>query len=69
MLTGALALIGKTLRAGDKEILKKLALAIVNVMNRQLKDVYHLCAKLSLEELIDAKKWDSIKASFFTNKI
>ncbi|CAJ0601293.1 unnamed protein product [Cylicocyclus nassatus] len=40
----------------DKEMSQKLALAIVSVINRQLKDVFHLCAKLSLKELLEAKK-------------
>lgn len=40
----------------DKEISHQLALAIVGVINKQLKDVLHLCAKLSLKELLDAKK-------------
>ncbi|EYB84596.1 hypothetical protein Y032_0314g2251 [Ancylostoma ceylanicum] len=42
--------------AEDKEISQQLALAIVGVINKQLKDVLHLCAKLSLKELLDAKK-------------
>ncbi|KHJ95583.1 hypothetical protein OESDEN_04460 [Oesophagostomum dentatum] len=33
-----------------------LASAIVDAFNRQLKDVFHLCAQLSLQELLDAKK-------------
>ncbi|ETN85809.1 reverse transcriptase [Necator americanus] len=40
----------------DKEVSQKLALAVVNVINKQLKDVFHLCAKLSLKELVGAKK-------------
>ncbi|KIH56969.1 hypothetical protein ANCDUO_12848 [Ancylostoma duodenale] len=40
----------------DKEISQQLALAIVGVINKQLKDVFHLCAKLSLKELLGAKK-------------
>ncbi|EYB84592.1 hypothetical protein Y032_0314g2249 [Ancylostoma ceylanicum] len=40
----------------DKEISQQLALAIVGVINKQLKDVLHLCAKLSLKELLGAKK-------------
>ncbi|CAJ0604861.1 unnamed protein product [Cylicocyclus nassatus] len=40
----------------DRELSRKLAVAVVDVINRQLKDVSHLCAKLFLRELLDAKK-------------
>ncbi|VDN24009.1 unnamed protein product [Cylicostephanus goldi] len=40
----------------DKEISRKLAVAVVDVINGQLKDVSHLCATLSLQKLLDAKK-------------
>ncbi|KHJ86215.1 hypothetical protein OESDEN_14042 [Oesophagostomum dentatum] len=33
-----------------------LASAVVDAFNGQLKDVFHLCAELSLQELLDAKK-------------
>lgn len=42
--------------ADDKALSHKLALAIVDVINKQLKDVFHLCAKLSLKEVIESKK-------------
>ncbi|KAK6055673.1 hypothetical protein COOONC_06822 [Cooperia oncophora] len=41
---------------GDRAIAEELALAIVEVINRQLKNVFHLCAKLHLKEVIEAKK-------------
>ncbi|KAK5972176.1 Elongation factor Tu [Trichostrongylus colubriformis] len=40
----------------DRALSMQLALAIVNVINQQLKDVFHLCAKLSLKELLEARK-------------
>ncbi|VDL75738.1 unnamed protein product [Nippostrongylus brasiliensis] len=40
----------------DKAVSEKLAHAVVAVINRQLKDVFHLCAVLSLKELMEAKK-------------
>lgn len=42
---------------GDRAVAGKLAQAVVEVINRQLKDVFHLCSRLSLKELIEAKKW------------
>lgn len=41
---------------GDRAVAGKLAQAVVEVINRQLKDVFHLCSRLSLKELIEAKK-------------
>ncbi|EYB84590.1 hypothetical protein Y032_0314g2247 [Ancylostoma ceylanicum] len=40
----------------DKALSQKLSLAIVDVINKQLKDVFHLCAKLSLKEVLESKK-------------
>ncbi|KAK5972179.1 Elongation factor Tu [Trichostrongylus colubriformis] len=40
----------------DQAVANQLALAIVDVINRQLKDVFHLCAVLSLDELLEARK-------------
>ncbi|KJH41424.1 hypothetical protein DICVIV_12604 [Dictyocaulus viviparus] len=40
----------------DRELSGQLAMHVVEVINRQLKDVLHLCAKLALKELIAAKK-------------
>ncbi|PIO59860.1 hypothetical protein TELCIR_18664, partial [Teladorsagia circumcincta] len=40
----------------DRAVAEQLAEAVVEVINRQLKDVFHLCAKLELKELIEAKK-------------
>uniref|UniRef100_A0A0N4WMR4 Sulfatase domain-containing protein n=1 Tax=Haemonchus placei TaxID=6290 RepID=A0A0N4WMR4_HAEPC len=40
----------------DQALAEQLALGAVEAINRQLKNVFHLCAELSLEELIEAKK-------------
>uniref|UniRef100_A0A7I4YMJ4 DUF229 domain containing protein n=1 Tax=Haemonchus contortus TaxID=6289 RepID=A0A7I4YMJ4_HAECO len=40
----------------DQALAKQLALGAVEAINRQLKNVLHLCAELSLKELIEAKK-------------
>ncbi|KAK6031246.1 hypothetical protein OSTOST_02606, partial [Ostertagia ostertagi] len=40
----------------DRALAEQLAEAVVEVINRQLKDVLHLCAKLDLRELVEAKK-------------
>ncbi|KAJ1371926.1 hypothetical protein KIN20_033975 [Parelaphostrongylus tenuis] len=40
----------------ERAMAEKLARAVVVVINRQLKNVFHLCAKLTFEGLLDAKK-------------
>ncbi|VDM64563.1 unnamed protein product [Angiostrongylus costaricensis] len=40
----------------ERGIAEKLAQAVVMVINNQLKDVFHLCAELTMKELMDAKR-------------